>query len=351
MRRLISILAATVLAAALAPAVIAADPETEGTWALYPRQTYTDDTVTATSTSYRTEVRGAINPDGSSNWPSKRGVIAVQFDLLAAASVTTTTTRTYDPPVWESVLPDTPYTILRFDPADTLTFADITNLSANYLFTEGDCFGGSLRWDIYVTHDGVEKLIHVYYGTPNGPDQTCSGAASGSGANLITTGVSADRFEVQGGWDTAGAVYRTYADALAYTNSGTDEVLAVQLTLDSGWHANQRADISNITVNDNTWVPKTTETLSSTTITGDFAPTCDLPAAELRWAKNNSSASGAINEALSIQPKDSNGVYRQVDCKYIYNLDVSSLAGAGTYTVWVRIGGELVDDPASFQLR
>lgn len=351
MRRLISMLAAGALVAALAPVAIAAEPTTDGTWHFYPGQTFTDESDSVTTTSYRSEVRGAINPDGSSNWPSKRGVIAVQFDLLAAPSTTTTTTRTYDPPVWESVLAETPFTILQFFPADPLTFADITNLSADYLFTEGDCYGGSLRWDIYVTHDDGPKTIHVYYGNPTGPDQSCSGAASGSGDNLITTGVSDYRFEVQGGWDTAGATYRTYADALAYTDGGTDAVTAVQLTLDSGWQADQRADISNITVNDNTWVPKTVETLSSTTVTGDFEPTCDLPDAELRWAKDNSTPSGGINESVSIQPKDTGQFYRQVDCKYVYNLDVSSLDAAGTYTVWVRINGENIEVPASFQLR
>lgn len=350
MRRLITILSACALIAALAPAAIAADPETEGSWYFRPDQTYTDQTTIVTGTSYRSEVRGAINADGSSNWSAKKGVIPVQFDLYTAPSTTTTTTRTYDPPVWESVLPDTPYTFLQFQPDETLTFGDISNLSADYLFTDGDCFGGSLRWTIYVTHDNAVESIHVYYGTPNGPDQSCSGAASGSGDNLITTGITEDRFEVQNGWGTPGSTYRTYDDAFAYTNGGTDEVIAVQLTLDSGWHADQRADVSNVTVNDNTWVPKTTET-TSTTDTGPYAQTCDLPDAQLRWAKDNSSASGAVNEASSIQPKDSGLEYRKVDCKYIYNLDVKSLAGAGTYTVWVRIDGQNIEVPATFQLR
>lgn len=350
MRRLITILSACALIATLAPAAFAADPATDGTWYFRPDQTYTDDPTVVNGTSYRSEVRGAINVDGSSNWSAKKGVIPVQFDLYAAPSTTTTTTRTYDPPVWESDS-DTPYTFLQFQPSATLAFADITNLSAEYLFTEGDCFGGSLRWTVYIDHGGDTKSIHVYYGTPNGPDQSCSGAASSSGDNLITTGASPDRFEVQGGWDTPGAVYRTYDDAHAYTNGGTDQVVAVQLTLDSGWSADQRADVSNVMVNDNTWVPKTTEIADETTITGDYTRTCDLPDAQLRWAKDNSAASGAINEASSIQAKDSGLEYRKVDCKYIYNLDVKSLAGAGTYTVWVRINGQNIEDPGSFQLR
>jgi hypothetical protein len=79
--------------------------------------------------------------------------------------------------------------------------------------------------------------------------------------------------------------------------------------------------------------------------------TCDLPAAQPRWAKNDATPTGAINEGESIQPKDTGQFYRQVDCKYIYNLDVSSLSGAGTYTVWVRINDMNIQVPATFDLR
>ena len=63
-----------------------------------------------------------------------------------------------------------------------------------------------------------------------------------------------------------------------------------------------------------------------------------------------------MNEAESIQPKDAGVYYRQVDCKYIYNLDVSSLEPSlanrpGTYRVWVNIEGINIQDPAKFDLR
>ena len=67
--------------------------------------------------------------------------------------------------------------------------------------------------------------------------------------------------------------------------------------------------------------------------------------------RTTTTATGAINEAESIQPKDTGQFYRQVDCKYIYNLDVSSLSGSGTYTVWARIGGVNLAVPATFDLR
>jgi hypothetical protein len=339
--------------ALVALASVASAATTTGTWGFHPGQTFTDSTVTTSTTSYKAAVRAPINADGSSNWPAKRGVIPVQFDLLAAPSTTTTITRTYNPPVWESLNSPFTWSAAGLTLSPTLTFNDITNLSANYLFTTGDCYGGSLRWDVYVIHNGVPQVVEVYYGTPNGAthaDQFCSGSNSGSGQNLITTGITPYRFEMLGGWGVPGPLYTTYADAVASTNGGTDIVTGVQLTLDSGWVSDQRADVSNVTVNDNTWVPKTTET-TSTTVTGPFATTCTLPAAELRWAKNDATPDGALNEAESIQPKDTGQFYRQVDCKYIYNLDVSSLSGTGTYTVWVVIGGVYLQVPATFDLR
>lgn len=331
---------------------------TAGYWYFHGPQTFTTTTTTAPgSPEYRSAVRQPINTSGTSNWPAKRGVIPVQFDLLAAPTTTTTTTKTYDPPEWKSLQSDGSVSYATFCLVElcaspgSLTFKDITNLSADYLFTTGDCKAGSLRWTVYVEHNGVEQSVHVYYGNPNGPDQSCSGSNSGSGQNLITTSLYPNRFEMQGGWGVPGPLYTTYADAIASTNNGTDQVVGAQLTLDSGFAGDQRANVSNVTVNDNTWVPKTTETTTSTAVTGEFANTCALPAAELRWAKNDATPTGAINEAESIQPKDTGQFYRQVDCKYIYNLDVRSLNGQGTYTVWVRINNMNLQVPGTFDLK
>jgi hypothetical protein len=378
MRRHTSALGATAFLATVTAIVFltggagAETPTPAGTWYFRPDQTFTSSTVITHGFTYQTAVRPPINADGSSNFPAKRGVIPVQFDLLAAPSTTTTTVRTYDPPVWQSLPSGWPYTFLQLclkkdlhglgtcpdAPATpALTFSEITNLSAAYLFTTGDCYGGSLRWTIYVQHGSNVESVHVYYGNPNGdpvpPGQSCSDASSETGQNLISSPTAPpNRFEMQGGWGVPGApLYTTYANAVASTNDGTDKVVAVQLTLDSGWVSAQIADVSDVTVNANTWVPKTTETTTTTTVDGPFAKTCDLPAAELRWAKNDATPDGAINEAESVQPKDTGQFYRRVDCKYIYNLDVSSLSGPGTYTVWARIDGVNVAVPATFDLR
>jgi hypothetical protein len=352
-RRLFALAA---IAALLLPASGALASTTTGTWYFHPAQTFTSSSVVTHGFGYQTAVRPPINSDGSSNWPAKRGVIPVQFDLLAAPTTTTTTTKTYDPPVWQSLQADGSVSYATFclvalcTSPGSLTFAQITNLSADYLFTAGDCVAGSLRWDVYVA--GAADVIRIYYGNPSGvpapPGQSCSGTSSETGQNLISSPLApVNRFEIGNNPN----IYTSYAAALAATNGGTDLVIGAQLTLDSGFAGDQIATISNVTVNDNTWVPKTTEATTTTTVDGAYAKTCDLPAAELRWAKNDNTATGGINEAESIQPKDTGQFYRQVDCKYIYNLDVSSLNGVGTYTVWVRIGGVNLQVPATFDLK
>jgi hypothetical protein len=368
MKRRLAMLAA--IAALLLPASsVMATPSTAGTWYFRPDQTFTSSPVVTHGYTYQVAVRPPINSDGTSNFPAKRGVIPVQFDLLAAPSTTTTTTKTYAPPVWQSLASGWPYTFLQLclqkdlygpgycpdAPAvPALTFADIQNLSADYLFTSGDCHTGSLRWDVNVIHNGTPQTVEVYYGNPNGDTaagQSCSGAYSETGQNLISSPLAPpNRFEMQGGWGVPGPLYTTYADAFASTNNGTDKVVAVQLTLDSGYAGDQVANVSNVTINTNTWVPKTTETTTTTTSDGPYAKTCTLPDAKLFWSKDDNNPDGAINEAESVQPKDTGEFYRQVDCKYIYNLSVSSLTGQGTYRVYVNIGGNLAE-PAKFDLR
>lgn len=318
---------------------------TVGTWGIYPAQTYTDATTTTTGASYKTEVRAPINADGSSNFPAKRGVIPVQFNLLAAPTTTTTTTRDYAPPVWKSIGSEGSYTVATFTPSSALTFNDIANLSATYAFTTGTCGGGSLRWTVAVMHDGFEKRVHVYYGEPNSLNQECS-VNSGSGQNLITTGAT-NRFEMQ---DFGGLPQYTTYDA-TQSVVGTDQVLWAALILDSGWKLDQRADVSNITVNNNTFVPMTTESTTVTTPTGPYVRTCALPAAEHRYGKNDATPTGGVNEDLSVQPKDTGEFYRQVDCKYIYNLAVNRLDGPGTYRVYANIDGANLEAPAKFDLR
>jgi hypothetical protein len=354
MKRMKHLGAGVALGALLAASVLvspasATVPTTTGTWqyrhcvttssTVCSDQTFTDSSSPSSGYAYRSSVRQPINADGSSNFNSKRGVIPVQFDLQSAPTTTTTTTRTYDPPVWDSLGSPSTFTFAALKDT-SITVGQLTNLSATYGFTTGNCFGGSLRWDIFY---GPSTAVHVYYGDPGGV-QACP---SQSGVNLwddTNAANATNRFEIG-----STGVYVNKATAVSAI--GTSTITRVQLTLDSGWSNDQRANVSNVTVNDNTWVPKTTETLPPQTTTGSFASTCALPQAALGWAKNDNTAIGGVNEGESIQPKDTGQFYRQVDCKYIYNLDVSSLNGVGTYTVSVNIGGVNIQVPATFDLK
>lgn len=319
-----------------------------GAWSLYPAQSSTS---TATATLYQAKVRAPINADGSSNFPKRRGVIPVQFDLESATR--TTTTATVGPVVFESITTDTDpandYSFLKFVPTTPMLFADLNNLTADYSFTTGNCGVGSLRWSVPLDTNGdtvTNGNLFVYFGTaPNFTD--CTGLASNSGQNLI--GVSDARFDLS---QLGGPFYGTYADALALV--GGAKVLSTSLVLDSG--SEQRVMLTGASADGNVWAPQTAGSTVTGVVTTPFAKTCTLPAARIQWSKNDPTADGAINEADSIQPKDTGAFYRIVDCKYIYNLDVSSLdpnlsTRGGTYRVWLNIAGTNITNPAVFDLR
>ena len=376
-RRFFGAMALVVLTGAIAlmTGAAGATPTSTGTWTLYPAQTDTTTTGTpVTSTAYRTAVRPPINADGSSNWPRKRGVIPVQFDLLAGTKTVTTTTRTIGPVVFESIWSDTntanDYSYLSLVPGADMTFNDLTNLSAGYTFTQGDCHGGSLRWSVRVDGNGngvndgapTDPAVFIYYGAVpqfgNGGVNGCTPAsASGedsSNHNMLAADRTDDlRFDT--GQFAGGTFYDTYAHALALT--GSLHVLNATLVLDSGWQGaplgDQKVTLGTVTVNDSTFVPKTPGTTTTTTTTyGPFAKTCDLPPAAIDIVKNDANPDGVANESPdSVQPKDDGVNFRNVDCKYIYNLDISTLSGQGTYRVYAKIGGTRVtDSPAQFDL-
>jgi hypothetical protein len=284
-----------------------------GGWSAYPGQT----TVAQAS------VQQPINTDGSSNFKADRGVIPVKFALAAGVG----------PFVFQSIGSDAltanDYSILRFTPATPWTIADITTLSSVYDFTTGNCHGGSLRWQI----DTSLGNLHVYYGEePNTTDCT---TLNQSDVNMVS--LSDLRVDTSG---LGGTFYDTWEHALsAY---GTTPVSSANLILDSGWGGDQVVDLTSAWVNDNLFIVQEGSAL---------APTCDLPSATIKITKLSGATSGTVNEPLTIQPNDSDGAFRVVDCKYMYNLDVKSLSGAGRYQVEVVIGGVPAMGPALFDLR
>jgi hypothetical protein len=304
-----------------------------GTWDAWPGQ----------SISYQAAIQQPINSDGSSNFRANgNAVIPVKFALSQGIG----------PFVFESKATGYAYSYLVWQPNAAngpFAFNQLKTLSANYAFTFGDCHAGSLRWDVWVTHDGVEQPISIYYGNPSGvptpPGQSCIGQYSGSGKNLISNDPSLppNRFEMRG-WGLPGTpMYTTYEDALAATNGGTDTVVYVQLTIDSAFAGDQVVSLTSATVEvGNGAATPYTETFTPQQET-PMTPTCATLPASMTMTKLSGAEAGAVNEPQTIQPQDTNGVFRIVDCKYMYNLATSSLSGSGEYKVFATIEGTTFD--------
>jgi hypothetical protein len=237
---------------------------------------------------------------------------------------------------------------VSFTPAQPFTFADVTSLVADYKFTDGDCAGGALRWSLSIDANGDnvrDGSAWVYYGNTASGWNTCTGAFDQSGVNMMTL--------ADGRWDNGqlSAFGGTYGQTLAQTRNlfDTATVLRISLALDGGWGANgdQVVRLGGAAVNDNA-LPLLAPVAS---------PTCDLPQAKIEIVKNDPNPDGAVNETPdSVQNADAGQYFRNVDCKYIYNLDVSTLgplaSRAGTFRVYANIGGTRVTtSPAKFDLR
>ena len=285
-----------------------------GTWEAYPGQ----------SASYSAAVQQPINADGSSNFKANgRAVIPVKFALSQGLGAF----------VFESIGSDVPtandYSFLSFAPSTTITFNDITELSAIYAFTQGNCHVGALRWSIRTSST---QSVFVYYGDyPNFTDCTTN---SQSGLNMI--GMADLRYDLT---QYGGPFYGSYAQAQALV--GNLPILRASLVLDAGWGGDQRLTLTSATVNTNTFTPQPPTPPT---------PTCPTSQALIGITKVSMSPTGVVNEPETIQPQDNNGVFRIVDCKYMYNLATGSLMGAGTYNVSATIGSTTFP-VASFDLK
>jgi hypothetical protein len=129
--------------------------------------------------------------------------------------------------IFQSILNDAPttndYSFLSFTPTSQLLFSEISNLTAGYAFTQGNCHGGSLRWSVRVSNT---QSVFIYYGDyPNFTDCTTN---SQSGANLIN--LSDLRYDTS---QVGGTFYDTYTNAM--TLVGGMPIIRASLVLDSGW--------------------------------------------------------------------------------------------------------------------
>ena len=327
MKRLFQGTAAATLALLLCPGPSSAQTTT-GTWTFYVNGA-------ATGTTYATEVRPPIRADGTSSWRAKRDAVPVRFRLRSGAG----------PVELQSIFSDganpnfpgtDDFSFVRLALRPTITFNKITTLRTDYLFTMGNCGGGSLRWSIRVDvgNDGDpsnDGSVFVFYG--DFPNFTECVTDDQSGLNLISLpGLRFDTSQV------GGTVYDDYLGAQALV--GDLHVLLASLVLDSGWFAgDQRVEASNITVNDNT-----------VALPGGSS-TCNLPPAGIKVTKTAGPGAGPVVSPRSVPPHDDDTMFRVAGCHYAYNLDVDSLSGVGTYRVEVVINGKPVPGPAIFSLR
>jgi hypothetical protein len=301
-----------------------------GTWEAYPGQ----------QAVYQTSVQPPINADGSSNFKANgKAVIPVKLGLSAGST----------PFLFESIGSDSSttndYSFVSFTPATPITFNEITVLSAKYLFTIGDCQGGSLRWSVRTS---ATQSVSIYYGKHpqfgnggvNGCKPDSTEGVDQSGENLI--GLADLRY------DTSQYPGGTFYDTYAHTQTliGTTPIIRASLVLDSGWGGDQRLKLTSATFATagftDTFVPSSNSS---------FTATCPTLQASVFVTKMDAVPTGSVNEADTIQPQDDNGLFRIVDCKYMYNLATSSLSGVGTYNVYAKINGVPASNPAVFDLK
>ena len=242
----------------------------------------------------------------------KRNVIPVKFSVMNTTEAVSLVSDTSDAETAND------FANLAFEPEGILTVADLTNLTAVYDVAEGNCGGGSLRWEI----DTTAGNVFVYYGAFPSFDDCNDAATSQSGVNLL----SLDDARVDSSQVLAGSQQNTWdAFVAAY---GDLTVEAVRLVADGGWSQPggvQSFEIASATVNDNTF--DGTESTEAV---------CDLPPATIRVT----AADGNEVQVQSIQRGDDDSMfYVDDDCQYHFNL---VNPGAGTYTVEIIVEGEVV---------
>jgi hypothetical protein len=132
---------------------------------------------------------------------------------------------------------------IDFAVASGTTFAGITNLGTDYMFTAASCGGGSPRFQINV--DGVNAF--VYIGPP--PNYTnCPMNVWGTTGNLAAPTGFVDTSQLPGG-----GPYDTFA--AADVKYGTHAVTGIQLVVDSSWFfkATETVIVDNVMINSTTY--------------------------------------------------------------------------------------------------
>jgi hypothetical protein len=319
---------------------------------------------------FTSQIQQPINPDGTSTWPAKRGVIPVQFKLTKSDTVqrktdTTTTTTVTKVPSFKSIGSDSEshndWAALTHVPPSGTTVASLTDIRSDFDWLNGSTnHTGSLRWVISTAAGNID----AYYGSlPNFTDN----GGPGSGDNLIAQ--TDARFDPPGGeW------VKTWNDIVG--TYGTQPVLSVYLVVDAG---DQELDLHGATVNgshkdvldsytgghdtveawspgqpDVVTVPGTWETIS----TSAGVQTNAVPAKIVVIKSPNDPTPIDVSESLSSAQGDTSGYFRQIDGKYMYNLKAETL-GKGSFNVYIAPDGytnaqsdaRVLENPGVFELK
>jgi hypothetical protein len=354
--------------------------ELGNSWWLESPTQITTDVSTASETEsrdgvasvYASQIRQPINPDGSSTWPAKRGVIPVQFNLTAAPATETrtfikTTTAATKVPSFQSIGsdsdPSNDWSALTYVPPAGTKVGDINALIARYGWINGTNHGGSLRWQINTSAGS----IWVYYGPLPNFD---SSADPGTAQDLAD--------ETDNRVDTSyvgGTFYDNWANVRS-SQFASLGVNSIALTVDGGWKGDQEIDLSSalvrtgsnesvVTIADSysggpdteaAWVPgpSLVEETPGEWVAGPAGTPVQTNAipAKILVEKYNDGVTETFNsEELSSAQGDTTGTFRQVDGKYIYNLKAETL-GKGDFKVFMVINGQKVaTTPGVFTLR
>jgi hypothetical protein len=122
-----------------------------------------------------------------------------------------------------------------------LTIGQLNNLSTDYKFVVGSCWGGSPRFEAWVTTPtGATKKIFFYIGPP--PNYTgCPSGVWANTGNIASPSSPVDDSEIGGGFSDP---YST-----VQANYGSYPVTGVYLDADGAWSGSQTVDFDNTQVN------------------------------------------------------------------------------------------------------
>jgi hypothetical protein len=291
--------------------------------------------ATSTSTVYQAQVQQPINPNGSSVWPAKKGVIPVQFNLQQATDTKTTTTTT--PGVYPGLLDSEnsgspAYGTLSFTPPSGTTVAGISNLTAEFSWMAGTDHTGSMRWSIQTS----AGTFYVYYGD-NCP--FCQTGTSGSDVNMTT--MSDQRVETP---ETGPGQFVTWSDLIHGTNGvnasdASATVSEIDLVVDAGYAGTQQVNLTDVQITDNAgtseYVPGTVPGSTSTSDSVGPWTSTTTPNMYIDVVKTSGNDQGTVDETTYTGVGDTGGQFSVVDSKYKYNLSSDGLSGAGTYNVYM----------------